>query len=94
MNNCRFLGRDSDQAFGPLPEHLAAAGRVCSQGSERNIRWYSVVVSFSVIPSEVVGATSDFFPDIPSCGMPCPLLESGIIAVVCSYHLQVPSTLG
>ena len=32
--SCRFLGRDSDQAFGHFPEYLAvaAAGWVCSWG--------------------------------------------------------------
>ena len=34
---------------------VAAAGRVCSQGSERNNRWCSVSMSFTVVPSEVVG---------------------------------------
>ena len=36
--SCRVLGRDSDQVSGRCPECLAvaAAGRVCSQGSESN----------------------------------------------------------
>ena len=72
---------------------MVAAGRVCSQGSESNIKWYSVVVS-SVMPSEVVGATSDFCSNIPSCGRPRLPLESGIIVVVCSHHLQVWFTMG
>ena len=34
---------------------MAAAGRVCSQENERNIRWCSIVMSFSVVPSVMVG---------------------------------------
>ena len=58
--SCRFLGRDSDQASGHCPECVAvvAEGQVCSQGSESN-RWFSITMS-SVVPSEVVGAASDF----------------------------------
>ena len=88
--SCRFLGRDSDQASGHCPECLAvaAAGWVCSQGSKSNNRWCSITMSFSVVPSEVVGAASDFCSGIPSGGGPCPPLESGVTVVVCSCHLQ------
>ena len=88
--SCRFLGRGSDQASGHCPEHLAVAtaGQVCSQGSENNNRWCSVIMSFSVVPSKVVGAASDFCSGVPSGGGPRPSLESEIIAVVCPCHLQ------
>ena len=45
-SSCRVLGRDSDQVPGHHPEHLAvaAAGWVCSQGSESNSFWYLVAV--------------------------------------------------
>ena len=87
---------DSDQTSGHCPECLAvaAAGQVCSQGSESNIRWCSAIVSFSVTPSEVVGAASDFCLDIPSGDGPCPPLESEITVVICSHHLQVQSSMG
>ena len=83
--SCRILGQDSNQASGHCPEHLAvaAAGWVCSQGSESNNRWCSVTMSFSVVPSEVVGAASDFCSGIPSGGGPRPPLESGITVAVC-----------
>ena len=92
--SCRFLRRDSDQASGHCPECLivAAAGQVCSQGSESNIRWCSVRVSFSVMLSEVIGAASDFCSDIASGIGPCSPLESGITMVVGSCHLQFQSS--
>ena len=37
---------------------------VCSLGSKSNKKWCSIVVPFSVMPSEVVGAASDFFIQI------------------------------
>ena len=57
---------------------------MCSQGSKSNHRCYSITMSFSVVPSEVVGAARDFCSDIPGGGGPCPPLESGITAEVCS----------
>ena len=88
--SCRFLGVDSDQAPGNFPEHLAVAltGRVYSQGSKRNNRWCSLVMSFSMVPSEVVGAARDFCSGIPSDSGPCPPLESEITVAVCPCHLQ------
>ena len=85
---CRFLGRDSDQASGHFPEHLALAiaGQMCFWGSESNIRWCSIVMSFTVLPYEDFGAACDFC--ISSGSWPCPPLESGTTAVVCSCHLQ------
>ena len=79
--SCRFLGRDSDQASGHCPECLAvaAAEQVCSQGSKVNNRWCSITMSFSVVPSEVVGAASDFCSGIPSGGGPHPPLEPLIL---------------
>ena len=35
--------------------------QVCSQGRESNNRWCSIAMSFSVVPSEVIGASSGFF---------------------------------
>ena len=89
--SCRFLGIDSDPASEHCPEYLAvaSAGRVYSQGSKGNNRWCSVTMSFSVVPSEVVGAASDFCSGIPSVARPWPHLESEITAVVCPCHLQV-----
>ena len=45
--SCRVLGRDSDQVTGCCPECLAvaAAGQVCSQGSESNSVWCLAAVS-------------------------------------------------
>ena len=73
---CRFLGRDSDQASGHFPEHVAVAavGQVCSQGSKINNRWYSVVMSSSVVSSEVTGAASSACSGTPSGGGQCPSL--------------------
>ena len=81
---------DSDQASGHCPECLAVAAAVwvCSQGNESNNRWCSITMSFSVVPSEVVGAASDFCSGIPSGSRPRPPLESGITATVCPRHLQ------
>ena len=78
--SCRILGSDRDQACGHCPEHLAAAaaGWVCSQGCESTNRWHSIAMSFSVVPSEVVGSASDFCSGIPSDSGPCPTLESRI----------------
>ena len=72
--SCRFLERDSDRASGHCLEcfSVAAAGRVCSQDSECSNRWYSITVSFCVVPSEVVGSASDFCSGIPSGGGPHP----------------------
>ena len=86
----RFLGKDSDQVSGHCPQPLvvAAAGWMCSQGSQSNIRWYSVAMSSSVLPSEVVGAASGSCSGIYSGGGPCTPLESEITAVVFPYHLQ------
>ena len=88
--SCRFLGRDSDQASGHCPECLAvaAAGRVCSQGSESNNRWCSIAMSFSVVPSEMVEAASYFCSGIPSGSGLFPPLESEITTAVCPHHLQ------
>ena len=71
---------DSDQVSGHCPECLAwaAAGQVCSQRRECNNRLCSIAMSFSAVPSEMVGAASDFCSGIPSGGGPCPPLESGI----------------
>ena len=87
---CRFLVRDSDQASGHCPEHLAVAviGWVFSQGTKRNNRWCFISVSSSVVPSEVFGAASSSCSEIPSGGGPCPALESVITAMVCPCHLQ------
>ena len=78
--SCRILGRDSDQSSGNCPEcsAVATAGQVCSKGSKSTNRWCSITMSISVVPSEVVGAASDFCSGIPSGGGPCPPLESGI----------------
>ena len=88
--SCRFLGRDIDQASGHCPECLAVAadGQVCSRGRKSTSRWCSIAMSFSVVPSEVVGTASDFFSGIPSGGGPWPPLESGITVAVCPCHLQ------
>ena len=86
---CRFLGRDSDQASGYCPVHLAVsvAEWVCSQRSESNNRWYSVAMSSSVVPSEVGGAASGSCLVIPSgSGTHLPL-ELEITAVVSSCQL-------
>ena len=45
-------------------------------------------MSFSVVPSEVVGAASDFYSGIPSGGGPHLPLELGITVMVYPYHLQ------
>ena len=66
----------------------AAAGQVCSQGSKGNSRWCSVTVSFSVVPSEVVGAASDFCSGISTGSGSHPPLESEITAVISPCHLQ------
>ena len=60
------------------PEHLtvAAGGRICSQGSESNNRWLSVIVSSSVLTSEVTGATGHACSWIPTSSRACPPLES------------------
>ena len=64
-------------------------GRVCdSQASESNNRWCSITMSTSVVPSEVVGASSGSCSGIPSGGGPCPPLESEITVVVCPGYLQ------
>ena len=75
--SCRVLGRDSDQASGHCPEHLAVAtaAQVYSQGSESNNRWCCVTV-FSVEPSEVVGSAGGSCSGIPSGGGPH--LTSGV----------------
>ena len=75
---------------GYCPEHLAvaAAGRVCSWWCENTNSWCSVTMSFSVVLSEVVGASSDFRSGTPSGGGPSPPLESEATAAVCSHHLQ------
>ena len=88
--SCRFLGRDSGQASGHCPEcvAVAASGWVCSHGSESNNRWCSVTVSFFVVPSEVVGAASDFCSGISSDSGPCSPLESEITAAVYPHHLH------
>ena len=88
--SCKFLGRDSDQASGHCPECLvvAAAGQVCSQGSQSNNRWCCVTMSFSVVSSEVVGAANDFCSSILRGSGPRPPLESEITVVVCPHHLQ------
>ena len=88
--SCRVLGRDSDQASWCCPEcwAVAAVGQVCSQVSKSNNRWCSVTMSFSVVPSEVVGAASGSCSGIPSGSGPCPPLESEITVVVCPHHLQ------
>ena len=60
--SCRVLGMYSDQVSKGHPEHLsvAAAGWVCSQGSESNSIWFLVAIpssfSFLAIP-EVTGVT-------------------------------------
>ena len=71
-------------------EHLAeaVAGCVSSQGSESNSGCFSGIIPFSVVPSEVIGATNDFYSQTPSHGMPCPSLESEITAVVYPQHLE------
>ena len=87
--SCRFLVRDSDQASGHFPEHLAVAvvGQVCSHESESNNRWCSVTVPSSVVPSDVVGASSGACSGTPSGSRPHPPLDSEITAVVFPYHL-------
>ena len=45
-------------------------------------------MSFSVVPSEVAGASSNFCSGVPSGGGPRPPLESEITVVVCPHHLQ------
>ena len=85
----RLLGRDSDQASGLYPECLAmaSAGQVCFQGSKSNVMYFSITMSFCVLPSEVVGAASDFCSSIPGGSGPCPPLESEITVVVFPCHL-------
>ena len=81
---------DSDQASGHCPENMvvAAAGQVCSQGSKSNNMCCSIPMSFSVVPSEVVGAASGSCSGIPSGGRPRPPPESEITAMVCPCHLR------
>ena len=45
-------------------------------------------MSSSVVPSEVVGAASGSFSEIPSGGGPRLSLVSEITVVVCFFHLQ------
>ena len=75
---------------GHCPESfaMAAAAQVCSLQSKSNKRWCSIKMSFSVLPSEVVGAASDFCSNISIGSAPFPPLESGITVVVCPHHLQ------
>ena len=73
-----------------VPEAFGSgSGRVCEfPGSESNNRWCLVTMPSSVVPSEVIGATSCAYSWTPSGGLPCPPLESEMTAVVCLYHLQ------
>ena len=59
-------------------EHLAVAGCVSPQGNENNNGWCSGTVPSSVVPSEVIGATSVACSWTPSGGRPCPSLASEI----------------
>ena len=88
--SCRFLGRDSDQVSGHCPACLAvaAAGWMCSQGSESNNRWCSITASSSVVPPEVAGAASGSCSGIPSGGGQYPPLESEITVVACPCNMQ------
>ena len=83
--SCRVLGRDSDQAFGHCLEHLAvaAAGWVCSQGSESNNGWCLVAVSSFLLTSEVTGATDGACSHTPRSGRSCLPLVSEMTAAVC-----------
>ena len=45
-------------------------------------------MSFSVVPSEVVGAASDFYSGIHNGGGPYPPTESGITVMVCPHFVQ------
>ena len=47
-------------------------------------------MSFSVVPSEVVGAAGDYCSGIPCCGRPLPPLESVITLVVCHTGSPLP----
>ena len=61
---------------------------MCSQGSESNNRWYSITMSSSVVPSEVVGVEGGSYSGISSSSGPFPPLESEITAVICPCHLR------
>ena len=79
--SCRFLGRDSDQESGDFPEHLAvaAAGWVCSQGSESNNGWCFVAVPSFILPTpEVTGVTGGALSRplvVAGHTSPCPLRQ-------------------
>ena len=76
--------------FKRFPEHLpvAASGCVSFQGSESTNTRCLVTMPSSVVPSEVIGATSSAYSQTPSGGGPHPPLESEITAVVCLHHLR------
>ena len=58
---------------------MAAAGCVCSQGSESNNRWYLVAVPSSLLTSKMTGAVGGACSWTPGSGGPSPLLESEMI---------------
>ena len=58
---------------------------VCSQGSESNNRWYSVIVPSSVLSSEVTGAVGGACLGTPSVDGPHLPLESEMAVVVCPH---------
>ena len=80
-----FLGRDSDQASGHSPEHfsVAAAGQVCSQGSESNNVWYLFAVPYVFwLTLKVTGATGGAHSQAPSGGRSHLPLASQITTMV------------
>ena len=90
--SCRVLGRDSDQVSGCYPECLAvaAAGQVCSQGSENNSIWCLVAVpSFFPFLStpEVTGVAGGAHSQAPSSGKLRLPLASETTTKVCPCHL-------
>ena len=92
--SCKVLGRDSDQVSVGHPEGLAvaAAGWVCSQGSESNSIWCLVAMpsffSFLETP-EVTRVADEAHSQAPSGGKPCLPLASEMTAAVCPYHLWI-----
>ena len=82
--SCSVLESDSDQMCGQWLEHLAVAARgvMCSQGCKCNNRWCSVIITSSVVSSEVIGATCGACSWTLSGGSACPPPESAITLVV------------
>ena len=58
--SCRVLGRDSDQACGHCPKHLAVAAteRIYSEECESKNKWCLVAVPSSVVHPEVTGTAN------------------------------------